>query len=153
MVVHRRIQNLVKHLTLSFLQNSSRFSAVNYFRKKLDFRCLTGFWRRYWVYNYTLSEKFLNTEFFLVRIFPHSDQKRLRIWTLFTQWQKIERRHTVIWASVSWSFSNKTYDHTDSFKFSDILWSTVFHLIRKKSLPDLVKMSDSNFHIDKVFFK
>ena len=40
----------------------------------------------------TLREKCPNTEFFLVRIFPHSDwirenmdQKKLRIWTLFTQ--------------------------------------------------------------------
>ena len=39
-----------------------------------------------------LSEKCPNTEFFPVRIFPHSvrmwentDQKKLRIWTLFTQ--------------------------------------------------------------------
>ena len=32
-----------------------------------------------------LREKYPNTEFFLVRIFPHSDQKKLRIWTLFTQ--------------------------------------------------------------------
>ena len=50
----------------------------------------------------SLREKCPNTEFFLVRIFPHSgwirrdsysdltrkntDQKKLRIWTLFTQW-------------------------------------------------------------------
>ena len=42
--------------------------------------------------NIALHEKCPNTEFFLVRIFPHSDwirenmdQKKLRIWTLFTQ--------------------------------------------------------------------
>ena len=34
---------------------------------------------------FQLPEKCPNTEFFLVRIFPHSDQKKLRIWTLFTQ--------------------------------------------------------------------
>ena len=33
----------------------------------------------------TLREKCPNTEFFLVRIFPHMDQNKLRIWTLFTQ--------------------------------------------------------------------
>ena len=33
--VHRHIQNLVKHLRLSFLQNSERLSADNYFHKKL----------------------------------------------------------------------------------------------------------------------
>ena len=32
-----------------------------------------------------LRKKCPNTEFFLVRIFQHSDQKKLRIWTLFTQ--------------------------------------------------------------------
>ena len=31
-----------------------------------------------------LREKYQNTEFFLVLIFPYSDQKKLRIWTLFT---------------------------------------------------------------------
>ena len=42
----------------------------------------------------TLREKCPNTEFFLVRIFPYfdrirgnTDQKNLRIWTLFTQWE------------------------------------------------------------------
>ena len=33
----------------------------------------------------TRREKCSNTEFFLVRIFLYSDQKKLRIWTLFTQ--------------------------------------------------------------------
>ena len=53
---------------------------------------------------FTLHEKCPNMEFFLVRIFPHVDwicedkeylrmlentyQKKLRIWTLVTQWQK-----------------------------------------------------------------
>ena len=37
------------------------------------------------VYNDTLCEKCPNTEFFLVRILPYSDQKKLRIWTHFTQ--------------------------------------------------------------------
>ena len=33
----------------------------------------------------SLREKCPNTEVFLVRIFPNSDQKKLRIWTLFMQ--------------------------------------------------------------------
>ena len=44
----------------------------------------------------TLREKCPNTEIFLVRIFPYSvrmwentDQKKLRIWTLFTQHRSI----------------------------------------------------------------
>ena len=34
----------------------------------------------------SLREKCPNTEVFLVRILPHSDQKNLRIWTFFTQY-------------------------------------------------------------------
>ena len=34
----------------------------------------------------TLRQKCPNTEFLLVRIFLYLDQKKLRIWTLFTQW-------------------------------------------------------------------
>ena len=34
---------------------------------------------------FTLREKCPNTEFFLIGIFLYSDQKKLRIWTLFTQ--------------------------------------------------------------------
>ena len=35
-------------------------------------------------YDGSLCEKWPDTEFFLVRIFLYSDQKKLRIWTLFT---------------------------------------------------------------------
>ena len=35
----------------------------------------------------TLREKSVYTEFFLVRVFLYSNQKKLRIWTLFTQWK------------------------------------------------------------------
>ena len=39
-----------------------------------------------YIYNvHTLREKSSNTEFFLVRIQENTDQKKLRIWTLFTQ--------------------------------------------------------------------
>ena len=43
--------------------------------------------RYYHLWSFALREKCLNTEFFLVCIFPHSDwiQKKTRIWTLFTQ--------------------------------------------------------------------
>ena len=34
---------------------------------------------------FSLREKCPNTEFFLVSIFPYLDQKKLLIWTLFTQ--------------------------------------------------------------------
>ena len=33
----------------------------------------------------TLRKKCPNTEFFLVRIFLYSDQKKLRIWIIFTE--------------------------------------------------------------------
>ena len=35
----------------------------------------------------TLREKSVYTEFFLVRVFLYSNQKKLRMWTLFTQWK------------------------------------------------------------------
>ena len=45
------------------------------------------------IFDQSLREKYSNTEFFLVRIFLYSvriqentDQKKLRIWTIFTQW-------------------------------------------------------------------
>ena len=59
------------------------------------FRCLTEFWICFhsFSWKYSLCEKWPNTEFFLVRIFPYSvqiwentDQKIHRIWTLFMQW-------------------------------------------------------------------
>ena len=47
MCIHQRlIQNPVEHIRWSFLRNSSRLSAVNYFCKKLHVRCSTGFWIR-----------------------------------------------------------------------------------------------------------
>ena len=58
------------------------------------------FFKSYWKIHatriweaFTLREKCPNTEFFVLRIFPHSvqirentKQKKLRIWTLFMQW-------------------------------------------------------------------
>ena len=40
--LQRRIQNAVKHLIFSFCENSWRLKSVNYFRKKLHLRYLTG---------------------------------------------------------------------------------------------------------------
>ena len=47
-----------------------------------------------------LREKYPNTEFFLVLIFPYSDQINLRIWTLFTQcntWQGSRVCYEELW--------------------------------------------------------
>ena len=99
-----RAEAYSKHCqTLSkFRENSRWFSAVNYFHKMLRLRCLTGFWILLWggkllsaakiayfkwTVQHLLWEKCLETEFFLVRISLYSDQKKLRIWTLFTQWR------------------------------------------------------------------
>ena len=38
----KRVHNLVKHLRRSFCKNSKRLSAVKYFYKKLQLRCLTN---------------------------------------------------------------------------------------------------------------
>ena len=49
--------------------------------------------QNFYVVLQSLRNKGQNTEFFLARIFPYSvqiwentDQKKLRIWALFTQW-------------------------------------------------------------------
>ena len=72
---------------------------------KLLYNTAVGYTR----YNWTLHEKCPNTEFFLIRIFPHSDSirgdteylsifsmnvgkygpQKIRIWTLFMQWEII----------------------------------------------------------------
>ena len=72
---------------------------------KLLYNTALGYTRYHW----TLREKCPNTEFFLIRIFPHlteygeirnispysaqmwenTDHKKIRIWTLFTQWEMI----------------------------------------------------------------
>ena len=61
----------------------------------------------------TLHEKCPNTEFFLVRIFLYSvriqentDQKKLRIWTLFTQWE-LFRAASLIKIVTNYKLSNK----------------------------------------------
>ena len=46
----RRFQNPSKRLTWSILQ---KLKAVNYFRKTLRLRCLTGFWVRLWTVDVT----------------------------------------------------------------------------------------------------
>ena len=64
----------------------------------------------FWVFDlfwkYPLRARCSNTEFFLVRIFPYSDwmrentgQKKLHIWTLFTQWLYCELRF--FWSCLS----------------------------------------------------
>ena len=54
-------------------------------------------WISGFFHGWSLREKCPNTEFFLVRIFPYSvrkrentNQKKLRIWTLFTQWVLVQ---------------------------------------------------------------
>ena len=69
-------------------------------RNKLHYRVSIADWALLSFKNFmpqTLPEKGPNTELFLVRIFPYlywirenTDQKKLRIWTLFTQWKCVE---------------------------------------------------------------
>ena len=56
----------------------------------------------------TLSQKCPNTEFFLVRIFPYSDQKKLRIWTLFTQWYFLTNSAN---ETTKYSFKNNIFEN------------------------------------------
>ena len=53
----------------------------------IDYRLLIAKLNAYGVDTNSLSlrEKYAITVLILVRIFPHLDQKKLRIWTLFTQ--------------------------------------------------------------------
>ena len=54
-------------------------------------------WISGFFHGWSLCEKCPNTEFILVRIFPYSvrqrentNQRKLRIWTLFTQWVLVQ---------------------------------------------------------------
>ena len=75
-----------------------------------------------WTNSHKLCEKCPNTEFFLVSIFSYSvrirentDQKKLRIWTLFTQWQNIK-----IWHRINLHLLNK---------FSNGIWISMLRYI------------------------
>ena len=60
-------------------------------------------------YNKSLRGKCPNTEFFLVGIFPHSDQKKLRIWTLFTQCLVLVYLLLLVLPIIKISFSRVEY--------------------------------------------
>ena len=78
-----------------------------------------------WNLLFPLPEKWLNTEFFLVRIFLYSvqiqentDQRKLRIWTVFIQ-------RWVIW-STNKVFWNKSLLHKIYFK--DFKWKSLYKI-------------------------
>ena len=62
------LQKLISRVTRFILYGVELFSFISFYEP------------------FSLREKCPNTEFFMVRIFLYSDQKKLRIWTLFTQW-------------------------------------------------------------------
>ena len=89
-----------------------------------------------------LREKCPNTEFFLVRIFPHSDgirtgispysvrirentdRKKLGIWTLFKQW----------YVANNWTHSN--FQHTDKF----LIYTRTFTQAKSSSLYNFINL-------------
>ena len=72
----------------------------------------TFYWQLVYIFIdiwYSLREECPNTEFFLVRIFLYSvriqkntDQTKLRILTVFTQWEALTRRFSIKY--MGWSF-------------------------------------------------
>ena len=98
----------------SFLGENFKHSLLFYWKTLLNSFSLL---ERKWTLSewYTLCEKCLNMEFFLVRIFPYSvqmrentDQKKLRLWTLFTQCSCFAILH-VSFRSVILQKTNITY--------------------------------------------
>ena len=89
---------------------------------------------RHLLIKHSLREKCPNTEFFLARIFPHSDwiwentdQKKLRIWTLFTRWLVSETdlsdHHKMITAFIKLDFSRlrpKLITYANYKKFHEV---------------------------------
>ena len=90
-----------KHRFSAFLTPSADIHLFWHLNQSLDFTI--------YYMPLTLHEKCPNTEFFLVLIFPHSispysvrmrentDQKKLCIWTLFTQCNKYPADNSIIW--------------------------------------------------------
>ena len=94
----------------------------------------------------SLREKCPNTEFSLVRIFPYSfrirkstDQKKVRIWTLFTQWvicefqQTQPRKSSVILLKGFAEFTSLRYCLLREIKRCRIRWClaiSVCHLFK-----------------------
>ena len=107
---------------------------------------------------YTLRETCLNTEFFLVRIFLYSvwiqektDQKKLRIGTLFTQWPGFtfpinSLSHINYKFRIYWYYSNSTIQ-------KERIWATIsdknnwdslyFHKKVPKKTLDLLKVTQN----------
>ena len=63
--------------------------------------------------NRSLHEKCPNTEFFLVRIQENTDQKKLRVWTLFTHWLTLQLHSGKIFSTTrhlkTWLRSTMTF--------------------------------------------
>ena len=72
-----------------------------------------------------LRENFPNTELFLVRIFLYTNHKKLRIWTLFTQWEAWNLLTFSNWLPFFWRIPSVTvFGRTNNFfqiTFYDLL--------------------------------
>ena len=107
--------------------------------------------------NYTLRENCANTKFFLVRIFLYSvliqentDQKKLRIWTLFTQWQA-RRNEKTIWGRAR--SSSKDVDQENALIKEYLLIEEVGNLNsqhQQTSVKELFGVNSQTFRISKL---
>ena len=79
------IQNLVKHLRRSFLEKTVNFQPLTFSRKKLNLRCFTDVWKRFWIVDSILS-LFNPFQFNVSFIYPHTtDLFRYTLTTLGNQ--------------------------------------------------------------------
>ena len=94
--------------------------------------------------NKTLTQKCPNTEFFLVRIFMYSvrvqentDQRKVRIWTLFTQWNYVKERNHCI--SLLKKTKKEYYSSSDKKNICD---SKTFWKIAKSMSSKKIKSNE-----------
>ena len=95
----------------------------------------------------SLREKCPNTEFFLGRIFLYSDQKKLRIWTIFTQW--LTDKALSLW--TLWYFSLKVPAKKSTKQSKDSVgimkWFSLFWIA---CLWSKIKLSVQRFRLDLI---
>ena len=93
-----RLQNLIKHLKWSFL--GKMFSGVDYFFKKLHFRCLKGFWIRFY-YMPMQNKSWV--------IFKNIKQFE-GIWMVIIFWVFIVRHNLIAVLLSRWVSHNRTFN-------------------------------------------
>ena len=85
---------------------------------------------------WSVSSRILRISPYSVRMWENTDQKKLRIWTLFTQWQQQQQHFKSSYSQVSWNYNknrmlNSSSSEQESFKsktewvpFKCLYWNT-----------------------------